>query len=318
MHGQPRMVVPRRRRLRRNRTRWTRSAAASATRKSSSSGASRRESSKAPRQGVSRSSRSDVGVWVSMVACAPRSPALFRAGHAPARLRPHRRLPSRSATGARAGRRSVPSTVIRDDRHRRRQAQSDRRPLDGAQRPTIDIRRFSFTNVTVADGTVVSPRELLIDGKAAGTISLIVWGDTRRVQYELVVEPSITTLEQRLHELFPGEDINVSVSRRRRHPLGPRLDERRDAARRGNRRHKPAQPARHQHAAAAGRHAEPAGDAAGALRRSEPHGRREPGRRTSFATRTNFTASSTTQQFPPPTFDRDRRAAPAASRSATS
>ena len=77
---------------------------------------------------------------------------------------------------------------------------------------TFDIRRLAITNPAVADGTVVSPRELLIDGKLPGTISLIVWGDTVRVHYELVVEPAVTTLEQRLKELFPGEDIRVTVS----------------------------------------------------------------------------------------------------------
>lgn len=76
----------------------------------------------------------------------------------------------------------------------------------------FDVRRISITNPEVSDATVVSPRELLVDGKAPGTISLIVWGDTRRVHYELVVEPAVTVLEQRLRELFPGEDIAVSIS----------------------------------------------------------------------------------------------------------
>jgi len=76
----------------------------------------------------------------------------------------------------------------------------------------FDIRRLAITNPVVADGTVVSPRELLIDGKTSGTISLLLWGDAERVHYELVVEPAVTTLEQKLQELFPGEDIKVSVS----------------------------------------------------------------------------------------------------------
>jgi pilus assembly protein CpaC len=76
----------------------------------------------------------------------------------------------------------------------------------------FDIRRLAITNPAVADGTVVSPRELLLDGKTAGTISLLLWGDAERVHYELVVEPAVTTLEQKLQELFPGEDIKVSVS----------------------------------------------------------------------------------------------------------
>jgi pilus assembly protein CpaC len=76
----------------------------------------------------------------------------------------------------------------------------------------FDIKRVAITDPAVADGTAVTPRDLLIDGKAPGTISLIVWGDTQRRQYDLVVEPAITTLQQQLQTLFPGEDIQVGVS----------------------------------------------------------------------------------------------------------
>jgi hypothetical protein len=41
----------------------------------------------------------------------------------------------------------------------------------------------------VGDATVVQPREILIDGKTAGTISLIVWGAVA-AQYDLVIEPA--------------------------------------------------------------------------------------------------------------------------------
>ena len=58
----------------------------------------------------------------------------------------------------------------------------------------------------------MQPREILIDGKAPGTVSLIVWGATERKQYDLVVEPAITTLQQQLQALFPGEDIAVSAN----------------------------------------------------------------------------------------------------------
>jgi pilus assembly protein CpaC len=76
----------------------------------------------------------------------------------------------------------------------------------------FDIKRIKITDSEVADAMAVSPRELVIDGKTAGTISLIVWGDTQRIQYDLVVQPGVTTLQQRLQSLFPGEDIQVGVS----------------------------------------------------------------------------------------------------------
>jgi pilus assembly protein CpaC len=74
------------------------------------------------------------------------------------------------------------------------------------------ISRIAITNPDIADAVVVQPREILVDGKKAGTVSLIVWSTDRRVQFDVVVEPAITTLEQQLQGLFPGEDISVSVS----------------------------------------------------------------------------------------------------------
>jgi pilus assembly protein CpaC len=71
----------------------------------------------------------------------------------------------------------------------------------------FDITRIAVTNPAVADAVVVQPREILIDGKTAGTISLIVWGLGRRSQYDVVVEPAVSTLQQKLQALFPGEDI---------------------------------------------------------------------------------------------------------------
>ena len=76
----------------------------------------------------------------------------------------------------------------------------------------FDITRIAVTNPAVADATVVAPREVLIDGKASGTISLIMWGAGRRVQYDLVVDPGVGALQQQLRGLFPGEDISVAVN----------------------------------------------------------------------------------------------------------
>ena len=75
-----------------------------------------------------------------------------------------------------------------------------------------NITRIAITNPNVADATVVAPREILIDGKAPGTISLIVWGATERTQYDLVVDAGVTNLQQQFLQLFPGEDIRVSAN----------------------------------------------------------------------------------------------------------
>jgi len=77
---------------------------------------------------------------------------------------------------------------------------------------TFDITRIAITNPAVADAVVVQPREILVDGKSPGTITLMVWGASDRVQYDVVVEQPISSLEQQLHQLFPGEEIVVTVN----------------------------------------------------------------------------------------------------------
>jgi pilus assembly protein CpaC len=76
----------------------------------------------------------------------------------------------------------------------------------------FDITRIAITDPAIADAVVVQAREVLIDGKAAGTVSLIIWGASARRQYDVVVDPGVSTLEQRLQALFPGEDIKVSTN----------------------------------------------------------------------------------------------------------
>ena len=72
----------------------------------------------------------------------------------------------------------------------------------------FEITKVAITNPAIADATVVDQREILLDGKSAGTVSLIIWGDgTQRVQYDLVVDPGVSPLQRQLQTLFPGEDI---------------------------------------------------------------------------------------------------------------
>src|SRR5689334_18907453 len=67
---------------------------------------------------------------------------------------------------------------------------------------TFDVTRIAITNPAIADAVVVRPREILVDGKAPGTITLMVWGADQRVQYDIVVEQPISPLEQQLHQMF--------------------------------------------------------------------------------------------------------------------
>ena len=75
------------------------------------------------------------------------------------------------------------------------------------------IARVSLTSADVADAMVTSANELLINGKAPGTISMFVWnraGALRR--YEIVVQRDLGRLSDQLKQLFPGEPIAAQSS----------------------------------------------------------------------------------------------------------
>jgi pilus assembly protein CpaC len=75
------------------------------------------------------------------------------------------------------------------------------------------IARVSLTSADIADALVTSPNELLINGKAAGTISMFVWdraGAIRR--YDVIVQRDLARLSAQLKELFPKESIDVRAN----------------------------------------------------------------------------------------------------------
>ena len=168
----------------------------------------------------------------------------------------------------------------------------------------FNVSRIALTNPAVADATVVAPREILIDGKTAGTISLIVWGgESRRTQYDLVVEQPVAALQQQLQALFPGEHIEVSTNEDATVLSGTvsstsvmlRAAEIAKAA--GTEAH------RDQHAAGSWRKRESAGAAAGSLCRSQSKRSSRSSASTSSATRPEATGRITTGQFSAPSFD---------------
>lgn len=72
------------------------------------------------------------------------------------------------------------------------------------------IARVSVTSSDIADAVVTLPNQVLIQGKAPGTISMFLWdrGGTMR-RYDVVVERDLTRLVEQVGELFPGEPIKV-------------------------------------------------------------------------------------------------------------
>lgn len=75
------------------------------------------------------------------------------------------------------------------------------------------IARISVTSADIADVLVTAPSEVLVNGKAPGTISMFVWNRGGAVtEYEVVVQRDLNHLTAQLRRLFPGESIDVQTS----------------------------------------------------------------------------------------------------------
>ena len=75
------------------------------------------------------------------------------------------------------------------------------------------ISRVSLTVPDVADAMVTAPQQLLIHGKAPGTISLFVWDRAGGIKtYEVNVRRDLNQLVEQMRQLFPGEAVAVTGS----------------------------------------------------------------------------------------------------------
>ena len=72
---------------------------------------------------------------------------------------------------------------------------------------------MSLSTPEIADALVTAPREMLVHGKAPGTISLLVWADNGRItNYEVIVRRDLSPLEGQIRRQFPNEPIAVAVN----------------------------------------------------------------------------------------------------------
>ena len=75
-----------------------------------------------------------------------------------------------------------------------------------------EFNRISMANPDVAEAVVVSPTEVLINGRTLGSTTFVVW-DTAGVRriYGVEVTADAQALERHLDMLFPDEEIEVSA-----------------------------------------------------------------------------------------------------------
>ena len=76
------------------------------------------------------------------------------------------------------------------------------------------IERVAVTDTTIADSLVISPQQVMINGKSPGIVSLILWDrNGKSTSYDLVVEIDLSLLQRQLEEQFPTENISVSSAK---------------------------------------------------------------------------------------------------------
>jgi len=77
----------------------------------------------------------------------------------------------------------------------------------------VIIRRVSIANPAVADAVPVSSQEILVNGKASGTTTLLLWDNAGgRRMYQVHVSPDAASLQADLEDLFPDDSIAVGSS----------------------------------------------------------------------------------------------------------
>ena len=75
------------------------------------------------------------------------------------------------------------------------------------------LARVAVSNPAVASAVIVSPRQVLVHGLEAGSVSLVLWdeqGNSR--SFDLSVEIDLSGLRQSLSQLFSGSDIKAAQS----------------------------------------------------------------------------------------------------------
>src|SRR5207302_447057 len=76
------------------------------------------------------------------------------------------------------------------------------------------LKRVSVTDPNVADALVVTPTQMLVDGRAPGEVSLLIWDELERSRsFDLRVDVDVSAAAEEERRIFPDEQITVTPSR---------------------------------------------------------------------------------------------------------
>ena len=78
---------------------------------------------------------------------------------------------------------------------------------------TDETSRVSVSDPTIADAVVVSPHDVVLNGKAPGKTTIMIWHGDNVSPYNITVEPDLSEIQRQLRATFPSEQIEVSSSK---------------------------------------------------------------------------------------------------------
>jgi pilus assembly protein CpaC len=79
---------------------------------------------------------------------------------------------------------------------------------------TERLKRISVTDPLIADVMVVAPTQILVHGRAAGEVSLLIWDELERSRsFDLRVDVDVSAAAEEEKRVFPDEQIEVTPSR---------------------------------------------------------------------------------------------------------
>lgn len=76
------------------------------------------------------------------------------------------------------------------------------------------IKRISLADPEIAEAIVISPYQVVLNGKKPGGVSFLLWDETDQSEaFEVSVDIDILGLNQKIHEAFPSEPVELEASR---------------------------------------------------------------------------------------------------------
>jgi len=76
------------------------------------------------------------------------------------------------------------------------------------------IKRVSVADPTIVDAVAVSPNQILLNGKAPGAVSLVLWDETGQSQeFDINVDIDIRGLADQFREAFPDQPVKLEVQK---------------------------------------------------------------------------------------------------------